>query len=417
MNRLESKLLFCLILLASLTPLLRFGTEWFDIIVSRIDHHPIPASDFQLHYLPQAEKIWAGQSDIQQGYFYPPLLAILIIPLLWTTNPVFLWTAFLLLSLLLLSWITVKHVQDHLTAIDVGSLFLFSLLCLPVLHCLKWGQISIVICLLSVAALLKGGKWGGLMLGMAAALKGYPILFALSFVIRKDFTACVGSGLSLLLFGFLMPLILLNPADIWIFWLQFVQSGSTIQSVQTLAGGQSLLSSFVRWFDSGRHVNLDFVVIDVHYSQLFSNAPAVPKPHLFFIAEPLFTILSVCSGVLLSLTSLYALLKKSMPHPVHCSLLLCWIALLLPPGWHHYFSFLPFCFFVLYAQPMSLSIRALFWFACAIITLPVLMLNANNNVYVIYSSYGLTTLTTLIFWILLLYKAVRGSAAPQPSLS
>ncbi|MAA78152.1 MAG: hypothetical protein CL916_02745, partial [Deltaproteobacteria bacterium] len=58
------------------------GLDWPDIIATQLGHCPKQNCDFLNHYLPQAQKIHLGSTELQEGWFYPPTLAIAIEPLL-----------------------------------------------------------------------------------------------------------------------------------------------------------------------------------------------------------------------------------------------------------------------------------------------------------------------------------------------
>ena len=53
------------------------------------------------------------------------------------------------------------------------------------LHGLKWGQISIFLVVLTIAGLSKGGRFGGALIGIAAAIKGYPFVYLLHPLLRQ----------------------------------------------------------------------------------------------------------------------------------------------------------------------------------------------------------------------------------------
>ena len=80
------------------------GLQWPDVIAAQLGHCPKQNCDFLNHYLPQAQRIHQGNIELQEGWFYPPTLAIGIEPLLifptqWIGS---IWTG---INLLILLWL------------------------------------------------------------------------------------------------------------------------------------------------------------------------------------------------------------------------------------------------------------------------------------------------------------------------
>ena len=62
-----------------------------NIVIRQVDHCPQLGCDFTRHYFPQAEFMSQNLKTFQTGWFYPPLLAIMLQPLVWLSQPLFIW--------------------------------------------------------------------------------------------------------------------------------------------------------------------------------------------------------------------------------------------------------------------------------------------------------------------------------------
>ena len=114
----------------------------------------------------------------------------------------------LLLGLSLLTWLSLT--SKHRNPITFGFALLFVASSLPVLHGLKWGQISIFLVVLTIAGLSKGGRFGGALIGIAAAIKGYPFVYLLHPLLRQKATPVLGAAVAFVTLGLLLPLGLLG---------------------------------------------------------------------------------------------------------------------------------------------------------------------------------------------------------------
>ena len=106
---------FVLLGILGLLPWLLWRNQWPMLVVEQLDHCPIVMCDFQRHYLPQAEILLDDPNQIVRGWFYPPLLAIGLLPFVWSGHALWLWGGMLLLGLSLLTWLslTSKHEINH----------------------------------------------------------------------------------------------------------------------------------------------------------------------------------------------------------------------------------------------------------------------------------------------------------------
>ena len=147
------------------------------------------------------------------------------------------------------------------------------------------------------------------------------------------------------------------------------------------SGGQALQSTLKRWFLDGTHVGR------------IDSAPRITALPEFIV--PVMWL--VFAGLIAGLTMKHARQDSSNRIPSIC-IVLCFVGLMLPPGWHHYFAFLPFVqLHLLQARP-SKSSFGLLVLAILIGRIPILSLGLLEHSYAIASSFGATTLSTLLSW-------------------
>jgi len=133
-----------------------------------------------------------------QAFTYPPGAILLLWPLLWIPihHLAFVWTLGSLIALIATVFIAQRYVlkQNWMTAslsacaLGVGSIFLFP----AVRECLGWGQTSIFIMFAVLLDwLIIRGKTQGVLIGLMAALKLYPAIFILVWLLRRQWQAAI----------------------------------------------------------------------------------------------------------------------------------------------------------------------------------------------------------------------------------
>lgn len=183
--------------------------------VVAIDHGDVLFADFIHHYYPTVRgplrhSVPAG------GFFYPAAFAALIAPIGWLSlsSAMLAWGALQLGCVLWASTSLIREAAPHRPALGaLGALF--TVTSVPILHNLKWGQVSILI-----AAAIGGAfiartrdrrKLAALLLGLAAGIKGYPLVFLGWFVARGDLRFVVRSCVACVLVLVLLPAITMGP--------------------------------------------------------------------------------------------------------------------------------------------------------------------------------------------------------------
>jgi hypothetical protein len=183
-------------------------------MVLAIDHGELFA-DFVHHYYPTVEAP-LRHSGPAGGFFYPASFAVLIAPLGWL-SPAWAkaaWAIVLLACVVWASTVLVRAVAPQRpllmtlgTAMTVTSI--------PVLHNLKWGQVSILILAAVAGAFVAYGRdrknLAAALLGVAAAIKGYPLVFLVWFVARADLRFVLRAAAACVVTLIVLPAVVMGP--------------------------------------------------------------------------------------------------------------------------------------------------------------------------------------------------------------
>jgi hypothetical protein len=354
-----------------LLPLLTSGAEVHRTLIETIDHCPEWSCDFVRHYLPQAARFAAGEPGIAQGYLYPPLLGLLLIPLsaLPPTTALAAWAVVQILSIIALilvgAWAGRAHPRPLLAAT------VLVLTATGVWHSWKWGQISIGLNALILAGVLSSRWRAGLALGLATAIKGYPALLFPLLLVRRQWTAAAAMAASAAVLGLLLPVILIGAGPTLSFYAGIRAESARITAASASGGGQSLAAALGRYF-------LDAGTVIGH--ELRSGALIVGlHPDLV----PLLVV-TVGGGLVLLTVRRWAHFDAQL-RSIWSVCLLC---VLLPPGWVHYFSFLPVIHLMLWARLRSAKLLGVLWLAITLDRLPIALMGSVENVWFYWVMWG-----------------------------
>ena len=310
------------------------GVQYPMLLVQQLDHCPQLACDFTRHYLPQAQYALERSDQMNGGWFYPPLLAILLIPWTFLENPEIVWTLFNIGGVFLLAR----------SASSKSSWLLTASLCatsLPILHALKWGQVSIWIAVCLCVTLFGNERTFSLdkkdgdsdkqvlfsnnltawALGIASAIKIYPLVFVILPLLKQRITWVAHCIASTVVFGVIIPMLWLGQ-DVLSYWYAIQRGQQLVVNMGLTAGGQSLAPALHRWFVSGEFIGGQW-----------SSAP------LILSASPIKLLVLLSVFVFMSLR-LWKLRTRSIVASDSVVFLIS-IHLLLQPGWVHYFAWLP----------------------------------------------------------------------------
>ena len=376
MNRNHFCSLFGILLLV--LPWLLHGFSWPEVVAGQLGHCPKQNCDFLNHYLPQAQRIAQNISDLQDGWFYPPTLAIVLEPLLFFSESTIstIWTCFNVIVMLGICVLGVQTLPNKNNAL-LWSLALVST-SMPVLSSIKWGQISLLIvflCWWSLSNLHQNKHEGlsGIAIGMASALKGFPAVYLLWPLWKKNIQSILFFVGSFLGIGLLLPLLRIGWEQTKTHYVNMLHAGQWIQHIAPRWGGQALSPSMHRWFVVGDH--------------MMDESPAL----LLSIPDMLYPVIFLSTVLGMS----FLVLRRLSTHPLPVVLLFCWLGLLFSPGWQHYFGFLPLCMLSLWHRTSSRG-KVGIVVAATIERIPILLLGSVSHIYYDASAYGTTTIATIL---------------------
>ena len=196
--------------------------------VAAIDHGDVPGGDFVFHYYPTArDSIREGAPA--GGFFYPAGFAVFLAPLgrLDLEPARILWYVVLAASVLwTATWIMrAAAPKQPLLAIFGSALYVTSI---PVLHDFKWGQVSVLIVATAGTAFIlrarEKQRASAALLGIATAIKMYPLVFIGWFVLRRDWRFVFRAGVACLVTLVLLPAIVMGPVHALFFQRVATQS-------------------------------------------------------------------------------------------------------------------------------------------------------------------------------------------------
>jgi alpha-1,2-mannosyltransferase len=365
--------LSALIVLAGLAVVAVFADRGFLGALAAMDTTPGVFADFDV-YIDQARRLRSELVTLGQYWLYPPLLAWLLGGLAGLSphaaDSVWLWLQLLgaaglmrLCSPLLAAW-PVPRRWCVAFGLTIASF--------PVLHCLKWGQISVVILLLAVAGLRRRNWIGHALLGAAAALKMYPLAFAFMYLLRRDWRSFFAVSAIAFLLGVVFPIALMGPDVFRMFFVRFVASALRL-GIFVGVESQSWGPLVERWF--GRDP---------------SGSPAL----LVELPSAARALLSYGGAIALLATTWWTTRRLPLTDLLCLTACLLALTIVMRPGWFHYFVILPVAQAGLLSRLRSLEAA----FACFTLSLGLGLLATfgyfwDPGFFYVTRTYGLVTLS------------------------
>jgi len=320
------------------------------------------------------------------GYFYTTFFALLLAPVGAQPLPaaMILWEALQLMSLIAL-W----FVPARLLELPPLATVLYAGLCtisFPILHTIKWGQISILmtVCVITAFLAYKQDRriLAGILLGFATAIKMYPGYFMIYFVLKRDVRTCVSFVLSTLFFYLVLPATIIGFDN----WLAFEKTtGEAIASAAWISNNinsQYIVHFGLRWFD-------------ILFERTANGNVAKALEMLGY-------------GIALSCIAVVWLLQKSAAAK---RILLSLVALFLvipfalKTSWPHYFVYLPFCqaavlsYLASHSRQFGLPGKVLFVFPMlSMLFSSMVVFNTFAN-WALYNGFGMLFLANLFLLI------------------
>lgn len=311
-----------LILVGAVMSILNVWPGGISAMVAATDKESFVYGDFHDYYYPAGRMILKVAKPLG-GYFYTPSFALLLhffTPESYG-DAIILWGVFQHLWIILLFIIP----GIYLAARSGKKLYfylyiLLTLLCFPLYHNLKWGQLSVMIVFCTIFALILHERrqyWlAAISLATATLAKYYPATFIIYFIIRRD-TSFIGKfTVVMLIMGLLLP------ATVF---------------------GFATTGEFYRLLHAELDYARDWVIYDMN-SQFF---PHVVLRMAGMEAEATARGILAIAGMLICLMVFYKIHKATMTGKndsmFSASAVFLLFPLMINTSWPHYFVYMPFC--------------------------------------------------------------------------
>jgi hypothetical protein len=310
--------------------LLRLGSvrALTDVIDRRCD---ALLCDYRRHFLPMARAITSANVPVP-GYFYSAFFALLLTPLGVLTDQGALeaWGIVQLASLIVVVLIPLRSLLVRSRSVAVCYMGLV-VAAMPIYHNLAWGQMSlpiIAIVLVAVDAHISGRRiLAGCLIGLAAAMKYYPAMFAFYFLVRRDVRAITAFFISGAVLFFVFPATVMGFSD----WYAF--QTATLASVSEAGWAQNDVNSQY------------FVHVGLRYAYAF---------HKSLIGAGYYSALRVVGYIVAVLNLGIVVWLRRRRGRSEAALSLTAILLIQPfvlrTSWPHYFCVLPICQVILFSE-------------------------------------------------------------------
>ncbi len=365
--------------------LLYYRTVWDSIhdFVVAIDHCELLFCDFVSHFYRMGTEIFTLGKPVF-GYFYSPLFALLlsILGLFSLDTATILWGILQLAAAGALCLIPGVYFIRKSKSLYYLHLFLF-ISALPVLHNLKWGQVSTFLVLGVMATLFLYGEkknlGAALVLAICTSINYYTGIFVIYFALKKDFRFVTFFVLFICLFLLVVPVLILGPDKSLSFYSYANKSVFGPQPwIMKDSNSQYLASVICRL-----SVSTGF--------RACRSATSVIGYILFII----------------NMAAVYMIIRKKLSEGIMRAFVLIFLSIPLIVGtsWPHYFVFLPFCQTYLIADTTegagSLSskiLRVIFLIVPSMILSSAFLFNLIND-RELYNHYGCLFFSSLFLLI------------------
>jgi len=191
--------------------LLYYALKWKTLqgFASAIDYSGIFFCDFEQHYLTTALALFRdGIPD--NKYLYSCFFALVLSPLRFLSmeNAFRVWGVFQIVGIFLLFWVPAgvllrkSRFEYYLHLVLVAC-------CIPLLHNLVWGQISVFVTLTAMGSAFlhqrKHPVWAGILLALGVSIKYYVAIYGIYFLLKKDWRAVIALACATMFFLILVP--------------------------------------------------------------------------------------------------------------------------------------------------------------------------------------------------------------------
>ncbi|MFC2064814.1 glycosyltransferase family 87 protein [Chloroflexota bacterium] len=379
----------------------------FQNFINDIDHCNLAFCDFVAFYYPAGKAI-LSHSPIPDGFYYSNFAAILLSPfaLFQEKTAIILWGMLqMIISAVFYIMIVKQLSKDKLSAYIFTFLFFTSS---PLLNNFKWGQFSIFITsgILGAFFLYENGKrnLSAFLLGVMVAIKFYPIIFLLPFIIKRDWKFVI------LCIVMVVSCLVLIPLPI---------TGFTPINLTHLASGEQVVQVLQ---SEAIHYNVNTQYLPSAIARYF-NLPTYSTIYTLLVVGSYLVVVYI-------LFLLFRISKSKIPRSLiwSCGLLFTTIPLWIPSAWPHYFVYLPFLQIMVFRElkPQMDNIkRGLFilWVFSVVLS-NILIEQAVHNWYkyiglgvLLWSNMAILLLFSIILWRKLnpkITKTDMGSQIAEP---
>lgn len=351
--------------------------------VVSVDHNNQLFQDFLGHYYPMARTILHTSTPVH-GYFYSAFFALLLVPLGALEHMPAMWSwgvlqAISLIILCVLPLVRLLRLKPGGIALYAGVL----VTSFPILHNTKWGQVSVllVVCVVAAFHAYAGKKrvLAGIILAVAVAIKYYPAVFLVYFILKRDFRVCVSFAIAIFVFYTFIPATVMGLQP----WIEFEKARIAAMP------------------------DVDWIRHDVN-SQYFVHV-ADRWSHLIFrkpVGRAGAQVLTVAGYAvfLCNMALLWLMQRRNLRDKYVLSLVLLFLSLpfVIRTSWPHYFSYLPFCQVVILTRLTLARSFSNIW-KWVLLLLPLSSI-ACSSVFVfngfphwkVYNAYGMIFIANLL---------------------
>jgi hypothetical protein len=274
-------------------------------------------------YRDQLLRFGSDDHTLSSRWYYPPFAAVAMWPLRASESVAHAGTWVLQLALLAgLCGTCFSLLERFPQRPRVAAAIGFTLACYPVMCCLAWGQVGLLLTCLALRSLTRPGRSMG-WLAAAGAFKLYPLLYALGVAVRLDLRALVRLGAWFGFLGVLVPLLWLGPTTTW----------------QLLGIAVSIASR-----SRGPRYDTD-QTIEAFFTRLLymrSQFDAEPRGLLLNLPQPLALALALAAAIAMVGYALWRTRVLPAHDPLVIAAVLLCTTSLIKPGWSHYWIVLPY---------------------------------------------------------------------------
>jgi len=253
---------------------------------------------------------------------YPPFVAILSTPLLLFSfnNVVVVWFVIELICLMAISGMLTTLWKGRVEWVHAIFIFFLLLAWYPVMVDLLYGQLTLLLTILLLAALLALRKENkivaGVLIGLSAAIKVFTWPMIIYFALKRDWRTVLSSCLTVIGLN-LIALMVMGIGPFIDYYLHVTRQVAAIY--QPFLTNYSLWSIGYRLFEGTRPVGVDFI----------SAPPLVNLPQIAPLVSAGLAVAFLLAGLIWAI--------RSQDRDLAFSIIVCVIVAISPISWDHYF--------------------------------------------------------------------------------